>query len=78
MDNVDDNVRANGQPFTTKDRDNDNHVGNCAVKSKSAWWFNNCFYSDFNRAYSGSSGKMYWAWFSGSIDASVLAIRRTS
>ncbi|CAC5423681.1 Fibrinogen-like protein 1,Tenascin,Angiopoietin-related protein 6,Angiopoietin-related protein 7,Ficolin-2,Ryncolin-1,Tenascin-R,Ficolin-1,Fibrinogen C domain-containing protein 1 [Mytilus coruscus] len=78
MDKVDDNKKANRQPFTTRDRDNDNHVGNCAVESKSAWWYRNCFSSDFNRAYSGSSGRMYWAWFSGNIGKSILMIRRTS
>ncbi|CAC5423682.1 Fibrinogen-like protein 1,Tenascin,Ryncolin-2,Ryncolin-4,Angiopoietin-related protein 6,Angiopoietin-related protein 2,Angiopoietin-related protein 7,Ficolin-2,Ryncolin-1,Tenascin-R,Ryncolin-3,Ficolin-1,Fibrinogen C domain-containing protein 1 [Mytilus coruscus] len=51
MDKVDNTVKANGQPFTTKDRDNDNYDLNCAVKYKSAWWFNDCYYSDFNRAY---------------------------
>ncbi|VDI26975.1 Hypothetical predicted protein [Mytilus galloprovincialis] len=56
MDKVNGDVKANGQPFTTKYRDNDNYGPNCAVQYKSAWWFNNCYYSDFNRAYSGTAG----------------------
>lgn len=74
----DDNAKANGQPFTTKDRDNDKYDANCAATTKSAWWFKECCDSDFNRAYIGSSGRMFWGKFSSQIDVSILAIRRTS
>ncbi|XP_052085173.1 angiopoietin-2-like [Mytilus californianus] len=39
IDNGDDNSKANGRPFTTKDRDNDIYSGNMAVKYRSAWWY---------------------------------------
>ncbi|VDI17172.1 Hypothetical predicted protein [Mytilus galloprovincialis] len=45
---------ANGQAFSTKDRDNDGDgSNNCAVVDKSVLWFNNCEYADLNKPYSG-------------------------
>jgi len=38
----------NGKPFTTKDRDHDNH---CAVTSTGAWWYDYCFHSNLNGKY---------------------------
>ncbi|CAC5423683.1 Fibrinogen-like protein 1,Ficolin-1,Ficolin-2 [Mytilus coruscus] len=74
-----DSGKSNEQPFTTKDRDNDNEVFyNCAEKYISGWWFNSCYSADFNRAYSGQTGHMYWASWSGDISKSILMIRRTS
>lgn len=78
MDNVGATVKANGQQFSTKDMDNDKASSNCAVINKSAWWFNNCYWSDFNRAYNGNAGQMYWALWSGGISKSIMMIRRTS
>ncbi|CAG2212067.1 unnamed protein product [Mytilus edulis] len=75
MDQVDDNVKANGKLFSTKDRDNDNDSsGNCAASYKSAWWFSNCYYSDFNRVYNGNNGQMYWAQWTANIFKSILMI----
>lgn len=77
MDYPKDNVKANGKPFTTKDKDNDQTSGNIAVSGKSAWWYGSGFYSDLNRQYSGSSGRMYWALWSGVISKSIMMIKRT-
>ncbi|XP_071139105.1 ficolin-2-like [Mytilus edulis] len=69
-------LKADGQPFTTKDRDNDSSDRNCAVERKSAWWFNHCYASDFNAAYNGNNGRMYWGSWRGDITKSILMIRR--
>ncbi|XP_038061710.1 angiopoietin-related protein 1-like [Patiria miniata] len=58
-----------GQPFTTKDRDNDaaNH-NNCAQMHTGAWWFKGCFFSHLNGQYypdenTGSNKGVQWfAW----------------
>lgn len=77
MDYPNDSVKANGKPFTTKDKDNDQASGNYAVTQKSAWWYGSGFSSDLNTAYSGSSGKMYWGSWSGHISKSIMMIKRT-
>ena len=67
-------VSANGQKFSTKDRDNDSDNGHCAEYHKGGWWYNSCFCANFNKLY--SSG-MYWLGWSGSIKKSIMMIRRT-
>ena len=42
----------NDQPFSTKDRDNDDRVyDNCAEHYHGAWWFKSCFESHLNGIY---------------------------
>ena len=45
----------NGMKFTTKDRDNDNHGGNCAVTgdggNAGGWWHNSCSLIHVNHQY---------------------------
>ena len=41
----------NNQSFSTRDRDNDNHSGNCAELNMAGWWYNQCIQSDLNSRY---------------------------
>ena len=41
----------NGMNFSTKDQDNDDHSGSCAVAYKGAWWYESCHYSNLNGKY---------------------------
>ncbi|XP_041050032.1 tenascin isoform X3 [Carcharodon carcharias] len=55
----------NGRPFSTKDRDNDVAVTNCALSYKGAWWYKNCHRVNLNGRYgtqSHSQGVNWYHW----------------
>jgi len=63
----------NKMPFTTKDRDNDPFIRNCAHYQNAGWWFNMCAHSNLNGVYySGGKYKrdyndgVYWSEWKGS------------
>ena len=42
---------GNNKKFSTKDRDNDEWNGNCAVERHGAWWYKKCGKSNLNGMY---------------------------
>ena len=51
----------NNKAFSVKDRDNDRWSGgNCAVKYTSAWWHNDCHYSNLSGKYLGETTSVNW------------------
>ena len=42
------NEKHNGQAFSTRDRDNDKWVKNCAEQYLGAWWYDSCHNSNLN------------------------------
>jgi len=74
----------NGFPFTTHDRDNDNHYfgGNCAVVNHGAWWYNNCYHANLNGEYLAANmesarGIVWFPWNNNleSLQMSVMMIK---
>ena len=53
--------------FSTKDNDNDQYSGNCAVIRIGAWWYRTCSYSNINGNYGDDQcvKGVYWVRFSG-------------
>uniref|UniRef100_K7G1A3 Tenascin R n=1 Tax=Pelodiscus sinensis TaxID=13735 RepID=K7G1A3_PELSI len=52
-----------GRPFSTKDRDNDVAVTNCAMSYKGAWWYKNCHRTNLNGKYGESRHSQGINWF---------------
>ena len=61
----------NGMAFTTKDRDNDEYGGNCAVVEKGAWWYYVCSNANLNSNY--GNGHYSWKW--GPLLASEMKLK---
>ncbi|XP_072344357.1 tenascin isoform X10 [Scyliorhinus torazame] len=53
----------NGRPFSTKDRDNDVAVTNCALSYKGAWWYKNCHRVNLNGRYGSLSHSQGINWY---------------
>ncbi|XP_037538189.1 tenascin-R [Nematolebias whitei] len=51
------------RPFSTKDRDNDIAVTNCALSYKGAWWYKNCHRANLNGKYGESRHSQGINWY---------------
>lgn len=58
-----------GMAFSTEDQDNDLFLRNCAQENKGGWWYNSCYYSNFNGIYhtgyytqSFADGIVWYTW----------------
>ena len=53
-----------GNRFSTKDRDNDIDLTNCAIRFSSPWWYRSCFYVNLNGKYyhveTAASNSIVW------------------
>ena len=60
-------IYHNNMHFTTKDRDNDRHPSNCAIRDTGAWWYKECQYSNLNGRYLDNKTKnrqgLRWYYF---------------
>ena len=69
----------NGMPFSTKDKDQDNWSGNCAVSFTGAWWYNSCRHCNLNGKNYGNAqnsvDSMYWRGFPSSSTISLKTIK---
>ncbi|XP_065830597.1 ficolin-2-like isoform X2 [Oscarella lobularis] len=66
----------NGMKFSTKDQDNDNFKGNCAVSYLGSWWFDECYVSNLNGyQYTSRNGIRWSGWKSGTLKYSEMKFR---
>jgi ficolin len=71
------------QKFSTYDQDNDVYSGSCAIRYKSAWWFDACFRSTLNGEYQNRGNSRYgyglnwhpWKGFTYSLKFSEMKTR---
>ena len=75
----------NGQPFTTKDVDNDKSSDTCAERRKGGWWYGACGHCNLNGVHYPSSSSqgftgIWWGhWHDSlySLKASAMLIQLT-
>ncbi|XP_048742448.2 fibrinogen-like protein 1 [Ostrea edulis] len=75
-------ICINGMPFSTFDKDNDNHVTlNCAVWANGGWWYNACHRSNLNGLYGNddyAKGVNWETWKTliYSLKSSIMKVRK--
>ena len=64
-----------GMQFSTKDKDNDSVLGNCARQHKGAWWYNSCLRSNLNGEYTSAGIALAWKNIAQPIFATRMMIK---
>ncbi|XP_052680574.1 ficolin-2-like [Crassostrea angulata] len=73
--------KADGEMFSTTDKDNDRANSNCAAQGRGGWWYGKCTFSSLNGEYDNNSKfkGINWQTFKGmsySLKASKMKLRR--
>lgn len=73
--------KADGEMFSTTDKDNDPANSNCAAQGRGGWWYGKCTFSSLNGEYDNNSKfkGINWQTFKGmsySLKASKMKLRR--
>lgn len=73
--------KADGEMFSTTDKDNDRAKSNCAAQGRGGWWYGKCTFSSLNGEYDNNSKfkGINWQTFKGmsySLKASKMKLRR--
>jgi hypothetical protein len=69
---------SNGKFFTTKDRDNDEHGGNCADISNGGWWHRSCAEAYLTGTYEPSDPEFRMRWGGWTLSGGEMKLRRKS
>nr|XP_034306825.1 fibrinogen-like protein 1 [Crassostrea gigas] len=73
--------KADGEMFSTTDKDNDRANSNCAAQGRGGWWYGKCTFSSLNGEYDNNSKfkGINWQTFRGmsySLKASKMKLKR--
>ena len=71
-------ANSNEMFFTTKDRDNDENSGNCAIITNGGWWYRSCAEAFLTGTYEASDPEYKSRWGGWFLSGAEMKIRRKS